>query len=179
MQKQVLYSRINGITTFRSLNEVGEVTKTVSTPTLLASPVTDDFKAFPARMLTVQGADISASMSLKTLSAVTGKTSVGEFSQIIANLAVTNAPCYTDKGIGRSLYLASLKDIPTNKSIKDQPIPIVHLTVYNKDGKAGMTVHEGDITIRATDIKIHLKAECADIRVLVSLLNKGELFKII
>lgn len=178
MQKQVLYSRINGITTFRSLNEVGEVTKTVAIPTLLASPVTDDFKAFPARMLTAQ-ADISASMSLKTLSAVTGKTSVGEFSQIIANLAVTNAPCYTDKGIGRSLYLASLKDIPTNKSIKDQPIPIVHLTVYTKDGKAGMTVHEGDITIRATDIKIHIKAESADIRVLVSLLNKGELFKII
>ena len=62
MQKQVLYSRNNGITTFRSLNEVGEVTKTVAIPTLLASPVTDDFKAFPARMLTVQSADISASM---------------------------------------------------------------------------------------------------------------------
>lgn len=178
MQKQVLVAVVNSITTFRSLNEVGEVTKTVNIPSILASNVIGEFHSFPVRMLPTQGIDLSSSLSLQMLSKVDGQTSVGDFADCIGKLATNCNNCYTEKGIGKSLYLASLNDIPSGKSVKDEPIPIIHITAFPNGNQTGMLVHTGDITIRATDIKVHLKAESSDIREIIKFIKKGKLFKI-
>ena len=178
MQKKVLVAFQEGITKFHSLNEAGEIIKTVNIPAIINSDALKGFELFPARMLPTQGIDITSTLSLQMLSKLNSRLGSGEISSIIGGLAMDGNPCFTDTGVGRGVYLASLEDISRNKAIKDQPIPIVHVTAFPNGAHPGLRIRTAYITICPTEIKVHIKAKSDGAPDLMALIRKGNLFKI-
>lgn len=182
MMSKTVYMHKNltvGLTYFTEINEVGEATRHLAIPTEGITSEIAMFRLLPRPWLPF-GTNIVARQSLQELQALGPSSTIADI--CTAFIKVVNQAghlCYTERGVSRGAYFASLNDIAVLDKTADLKIPIMHLSIRTHPTPRNISAKAGTLIITPRGITIELTKKQDSTLVLSNFLRRGNLFQIV